>query len=234
MVETHLGRADLDRTVLEGDPGQQPLDGAPCATTPSTSATYVLSSSYDGCATRCAKSPSLVSRISPSVSVSSRPTWNSRSGRPATKSSRVAPALRVGHRGDDAAGLVQDQVDVRRSPAAAACRRRGSPRCVGSTLVPSRVTTSPSTSTSPASISSSHLRRLATPGLGEQLLQPDQPLVVGLDAHARPCSPPSRGPGRRRPRPVARPGPRSRPCPAGTARARAGRRARSTPMRSRK
>src|SRR5690242_8241831 len=33
----------------------------------------------------------------------------------------------------------------------------------GSTLVPSRVTTSPSTSTSPASISSSHLRRLATP-----------------------------------------------------------------------
>ena len=34
---------------------------------------------------------------------------------------------------------------------------------VGSTLVPSRVTTSPSTSTGPASISSSHLRRLATP-----------------------------------------------------------------------
>ena len=33
----------------------------------------------------------------------------------------------------------------------------------GSTLVPSRVTTSPSTSTSPSSISSSHLRREATP-----------------------------------------------------------------------
>src|SRR6476620_2810470 len=33
----------------------------------------------------------------------------------------------------------------------------------GSTLVPSRVTTSPSTTTEPASISSSHLRREATP-----------------------------------------------------------------------
>src|SRR6476620_5932178 len=33
----------------------------------------------------------------------------------------------------------------------------------GSTLVPSRVTTSPSTTTTPASISSSHLRREATP-----------------------------------------------------------------------
>src|SRR3954451_18968615 len=34
---------------------------------------------------------------------------------------------------------------------------------VGSTFVPRRVTISPSTSTSPASMSSSHLRRLATP-----------------------------------------------------------------------
>ena len=57
--------------------------------TPSTSATYVLLSSYDGWATRCAKSPSFVSRMSPPVSVSSRPTWNSRSGRSATKSLSV-------------------------------------------------------------------------------------------------------------------------------------------------
>ena len=38
---------------------------------------------------RWAKSPSLVSSSSPEVSVSSRPTWKSRSGRPETTSERV-------------------------------------------------------------------------------------------------------------------------------------------------
>jgi hypothetical protein len=61
-------------------------------TTPSTAATYVLSTSYDGCAMRWANSPSLVSRIRPAVSVSRRPTWKSRSGRSATRSERVRSA----------------------------------------------------------------------------------------------------------------------------------------------
>ena len=38
----------------------------------------------DGCDSRLARSPSLVSRIRPSVSASRRPTWNSRSSRSAT------------------------------------------------------------------------------------------------------------------------------------------------------
>ena len=50
----------------------------------------------------------------------------------------------------------------------------------GSTLVPSRVTTSPSTSTTPASISSSHLRREATPDWASSFCSRIRPVVVEL------------------------------------------------------
>src|SRR5215203_2223869 len=43
---------------------------------PGTSARYVFGTPNDGCVSRCARSPSLVSSNSPSVSASSRPTWN--------------------------------------------------------------------------------------------------------------------------------------------------------------
>src|SRR3954453_24269845 len=59
----------------------------------------------------------------------------------------------------------------------------------GATLVPSRVTTSPSTSTSPASMSSSHLRRLATPDWASSFCSrtsPSSSVSIGgrrLDGH---------------------------------------------------
>ena len=111
---TILAATTVDRAVVERRRPSSSCLSVALVTSPSTSATYVLSTSYDGCAMRWAKSPSLVSRISPEVSVSSRPTWKSRSGRSATRSDRVRRPSRVGHRRDDAARLVEDQVDVRR------------------------------------------------------------------------------------------------------------------------
>ena len=79
-------------------------------------------------------------------------------------------------------------VGHRAAPRRAACSRPGRPCAAatgsrspstritavsGSTRAPSWVTTAPSTSTRPAAISSSQRRRLATPGLGQHLLQPD-------------------------------------------------------------
>ena len=186
-------------------------------------------SSYDGCATRWAKSPSLVSRISPSVSVSSRPTWKSRSGRSATRSAEGAPALRVGHRGDHAAGLVEHQVDVR--------AHRRQPLAVDPDHRRARVDLGAEPGDHLAvdldQPGEHQLLALAPAGharLGEQLLQPDQPVVVssGRSAHRRArrrSAPSSRSAGRGR---------RGRPCRAGSG-ASSGRSASEvTPIRSRK
>ena len=75
---------------------------------------------------------------------------------------------------------------------------------VGSTLVPSRVTTSPSTSTSPASISSSHLRRLATPDWASSFCSRIRPSSSVSGRHASCRAPRRRGVGvRRRARPIS-------------------------------
>ena len=52
----------------------EPVAVEPTWTEPVTVARYVLGTWWEGCISRCASSPSLVSRISPSVSASSRPT----------------------------------------------------------------------------------------------------------------------------------------------------------------
>ena len=83
-------------------------------------------------------------------------------------------ALRVAHRADDAAGLVQARGGpgrmLGRDPQAVDLddrRGRGRPES------PISRTRSPSTSTRPAAMSSSQARRLPTPAVGEHLLQPD-------------------------------------------------------------
>ena len=92
----------------------------PASGSPSTSATYSLSTPWDGWASSWARAPSLVRISNPSVAWSRRPTGKTR-GSAGTRSSTVGPALGVAGRGDDAFGLVQQVVDE------AGCTGSGSP-----------------------------------------------------------------------------------------------------------
>ena len=82
-----------------------PRDGVP-----STSARYSFSTPKDGWVSRWASSPSLVRSSRPSVSASRRPTGNTR-GLGGHQVDHRRAALRVGRRGHDARGLVQQVVD---------------------------------------------------------------------------------------------------------------------------
>ena len=126
---------DLDRAVLELDPVQQaahrrPVDDARRPRRRRSSPARTTGAPAGG---RSRRRWSAGCR--PSVSVSSRPTWKSRSGRSATQLAERAPALGVRHRRDHAARLVEHQVDVgrdRRQPLAVDPdhrRGRGRPWC---------------------------------------------------------------------------------------------------------
>ena len=112
-------RARRRRRRNRPSPGRRPVRRRPAADGPdraeSARASRPCRSSdtpYDGWVSRCASSPSLVSSSRPSESMSSRPTWNSRSARSSSSCPMCGPTQFVGHRRQHAGHLVQRQVDL--------------------------------------------------------------------------------------------------------------------------
>ena len=130
-----------------------------------TVARYVLGTSNDGCINRCASSPSLVSSIRPSVSASSRPTWNSFLF-PRTRCSTRSPTHGLPRSSDIVECIPRGLLIAKCTRVSSTVTRAPSTRITdasGSTRVPSSVTIRSSTSTRPSRIIFSATRRDAIP-----------------------------------------------------------------------
>ena len=115
-METSLTDVGTHRPVLERDAVPQPLQGCARSTTPVDLGQIGLRHLIRGVGQPLREVPVVGQDQQPSVSVSSRPTWNSRSlpSRPhlAIVGRAYGRPSGIVHGGDDAARLVQHQIDV--------------------------------------------------------------------------------------------------------------------------